>query len=156
MIRLLRVEELPLCEPFARAFHEELSLPGVFSMEAFTKTWSFLLTCPTLSAVILGLWDGETLIGGLGAMMADDLNTGAPTANELFWFVDAAHRKGPGAFKLVREFESWGDAHDARDFRLVHMLSKDGLRFEKIYERMGYRPIEVAHLKQNPRFLGEN
>ncbi|MDO8547875.1 MAG: hypothetical protein Q7R68_11030 [Nitrospirales bacterium] len=155
MIRPLVLQELGDCEPFAKAFHEELQLPGVFSIEAFTKTWTFLLTAPTVAAVIFGLFEDDRLIGGLGAMIADDLNTGARTANEMFWFVDATHRKGSGAFRLVHEFERWGDQHDASDFRLVHMLSKDGLRFEKIYDHMGYRPIEVAYLKPNPRFLRE-
>lgn len=152
MIRPLVLEELGDCERFALAFHEELRLHGTFSMAAFRKTWTFLLTSPLLTSVIFGLFEGETLIGGLGATIAEDLNTGARTANELFWFVDAAHRQGPGAFRLVREFERWGDAHDATDFRLVHMLGPKGERFPKIYARLGYRPIEVANLKLNPRF----
>jgi hypothetical protein len=155
VIRPLTLVELPDCEPFAKAFHEELHLPGIFSMAAFTRTWTTLLTSPAITAVIFGLFEDDRLIGVLGAMMGEDLNTGAATANELFWFVDAAHRHGAGAFKLVKEFEVWGDRHDATDFRLVHLLGPNGERFPKIYERMGYRPIEVANLKPNPRLLKE-
>ena len=152
MIRPLVLEELDDCEPLAKAFYEELQLPGVFSMPAFRKTWTFLLTSPAVTSVVLGLFTDGAFVGALGATIAEDLNTGARTANELFWFVTKEHRQGSSALRLVHEFERWGDQHDATDFRLVHMLETHGERFPKIYARLGYHPIEVSNLKLNPRF----
>ena len=155
MIRPLTLDELPLCEPFACAFHEELALPGVFSMASFLQNWTFFLTTPGYESVIFGLFADKQLIGGLGALMAPDLNTGDLEANEFFWFVAKEYRQGAGALRLVKAFEDWGDAHDARGFRMVHLLSGlNAERFPKIYEHMKYRPIEVAHRKPNPRFEG--
>ena len=149
-IHEMTVRELPLCEPLARSFFEEMRLPGVFSMDSFTKNWTVFLATPGYTAAIFGLWKDGALIGALGALMAPDLHTGQPTANELFWFVSMEHRHGSGALRLVKQFEQWAHQHGATDFRLVHLLGPNGERFPKIYEHLGYRPIEINYLKPNP------
>lgn len=146
-IRPLTVAELPRCEPLARAFFAEKHLHGVFSMPVFTHNWTLFLTTPGYDAVIFGLFCGEELTGVLGALMAPDVNTGMAAATELFWFVDVAHRRGSGAFRLIRAFESWSRAHAASECRMSNILGGEGDRLPKIYERLGYRPFETAHIK---------
>lgn len=147
-IRPLTVEELPRCESFAQAFHAEYALPGTFSLSSFRCQWEAFLTTPGMAAVILGLFKGGVLIGGFGAMMAPEVNTGRLDANELFWFIEGRHRSGSGALRLLRAFEQWGAAHHAEGFKIVHLLGGPSSEpLARLYQKLGYRPIEVAYFK---------
>lgn len=148
-IRPLTVEELPLCEQFALEFHEETQLPGRFSLSVFLANWTrFLSGYP---AVLLSLWHGEALVGGLGAMVVPDLSDGRLTATELFWYVTKDARKGRDAWKLVEAFEAWGAEKQVEEYRLVHLLlpgeDPATVRLAPIYKRKGYRPLEVGYTK---------
>ncbi|MBF0260273.1 MAG: hypothetical protein HQL97_00375 [Magnetococcales bacterium] len=150
-IRPLTIAELPLCESFARGFFEEKKLPGTFSMETFIQNWTAFLT--QYQATILTLWDGPDLLGGLGAMITPDLFDGRLTATEMFWYLKPQARHGLGAFKLVDEFEAWGDSKGAVEFRLAHMLmpgeSPATVKLAPIYKRRKYRALEVSYIKSN-------
>jgi len=148
-IRPLTVEELPLCERFALEFHEEKQLPGRFDMTVFLTNWTRFLT--DHPAVLLSLWHGETLVGGLGAMVVPDLSDGRLTATELFWYVTKEGRKGLDAWKLVEAFESWGDLHQVEEYRLSHILlpgeDPATVRLAPLYRRKRYRALDVGYMK---------
>lgn len=150
-IRHLTVTELPLCESFARGFFEEKKLPGEFCLDIFIMNWTAFLT--KHPATILTLWDGPDLLGGLGAMIVPDLFDGRLTATEMFWYLKPQARHGLGSFKLVDEFEVWGDRHGATEFRIAHMLmpgeSPAAVRLAPIYKRKKYRALEVSYIKPN-------
>ncbi len=150
-IRHLTIDELPLCEPFARGFFEEKKLPGTFSMDVFTQNWTAFLT--KYPATILTLWRDTELLGGLGAMLTPDLFDGRLTATEMFWYMKPSARHGLGAFKLVDEFEAWGNRKGAVEFRLAHMLMPGEdpahVKLAPIYKRRKYRALEVSYIKSN-------
>lgn len=150
-IRALTVDELPLCEPFARGFYQEKQLPGEFSMDVFLKNWTLFLT--SYPATLLTLWEGKDLLGGLGAMVTPDLFDGHLAATELFWYLKPEARHGLGAFQLVDAFEAWGHEHGAVEFRLAHMLMPGEdpatVRLAPIYRRRKYRALEVSYIKAN-------
>lgn len=147
-VRPLTIEELPLCEPFGRAFHAEKQVPGAFAIEPFVKNWTLYLT--QCKAVLLGLWDGDKLVGGLGGMVVPDLTTAVPTATEFFLFIDPAHRKGGGFIRLVDQFRAFGKANGAVRLRMA-LLLKDGEdpfapRLGNVYRRLWkLRPVEVGY-----------
>lgn len=144
-IRPLTIEEIPLCIPFGRAFHAEMQLPGAFLPDTFVKNWTtFLAQFP---AVILGLFKGDTLVGGISGMMTPDLFDARLTAQEFFWFMDEAHRSGTGAIRLLRAFEAWGREKGATEVRMVHMVGKNDAQLERIYRKLGYRTLEVCYIK---------
>lgn len=148
-VRPLTVAELPLCESFALGFHAEKQLPGAFAMDVFLRNWTLFLT--QYPSVILTLWKGEELLGGLGAMVMPDLSDGRLTATEMFWYVRPEARHGRGAFALVYAFEDWGASKGAVEFRIVHMLlpgeDPATVRLAPIYKRWGYRALEVSYVK---------
>lgn len=141
------LEDLLLCEDFGIAFHAEKAVPGVFSLQVFLKTWSTLLTAGI--GTILGLWNGTTLVGGIGGIISADLTTGELAVSELFWYVDPAHRKGSWPIRLIHELRQWGAQHGATRLRMVHMLlpneSASTVRLAHVYRHLGLRPIEVAY-----------
>lgn len=148
-IRPLTVEELPLCERFAREFHEEKQLAGRLDMAVFLRNWTCFLT--DHPAVLLSLWHEDRLVGGLGAMVVPDLSDGRLTASELFWYVTKGARKGLDAWKLVDAFESWGDLHGVEEYRLSHLLlpgeDPATVRLAPIYRRKQYRALDVGYVK---------
>lgn len=146
-IRPLTVDELPLCAPFGVAFMTEKQVPGTFSLEIFTKNWTMFLT--QYPAIILGLWRGDRLIGGLGGMISPDLNTGEQIAIEFFWYVDADARHGTWPLRLLTRFRHWGAEHGAARLRMIHLLdlneSPSTVKLARVYAKLGLRPIEVGY-----------
>lgn len=147
-IRPLTIEELPRCAPFGEAFHAEKQVPGAFSIDAFVKNWTVFLT--QYKAVLLGLWDGEKLVGGLGGMVVPDLTTAVPTATEFLLFIDPAYRTGSGFIRLVDQFRAFGKANGAVRLRMELLLA-DGEdpfapRLGTVYRRRWkLRPVEVGY-----------
>jgi hypothetical protein len=118
-IRQLSRVELPICVPFGRNFHKEFSLPGDFKPSVFLRNWQNFYD--RYEGAVIGLWEDKTLIGGLGCIIVPDLSDGRPCAQEMFWFVDEAHRKGLAPIRLLDAYEAWGRAHKATELRLVHL-----------------------------------
>lgn len=152
-IRPLTLEELPRCVYSARAFHAEKQLPGKLVPDVFLKNWTTFLTSCT--AVILGLFHEDKLVGGIGGMITPDLSDGRIAATEMFWYMLPEHRGGMNAFKLIDAFEAWAHEQGAEEFRMVHMLEPDEdpstVSLGPIYKRRKYRPLEVAYYKPNPK-----
>jgi GNAT superfamily N-acetyltransferase len=145
-IKPIRVDQLPLCYKFGRAFHEERDVPGTFSEETFCKNWTLFLQSPITT--MLGLWKDGQLVGGIGGIVMADLTTGDMAASELFWYVDPEHRGGSWSVRLIKEFRAWGKSIGATRFRMVHMLMKtehpSEVKLHALYEHLGLRAVEVA------------
>ena len=144
-VQRLTLEELPRCVPFAKAFHSELRLPGDFRPEVFLKNWTTFLT--TYPAVIFTLRKGEALVGGIGGMIVPDLLDGRLCAHEFFWFVDAAHRTGTGAIRLLNRFEEWAAKEGAVEVRMVHLVGNHDEQLGRIYTKRKYRLQELCYWK---------
>jgi len=146
-IRALTVKELPQCKVFGQQFMAEKALPGTFNLKHFTATWTTFLASG--QGVIYGLWNSETLVGGLGGFLFPDLNTGEQTVIEAFWFVRNEDRGTTWPVRLVHAFRKWGKKRGAQRFRMVHLLM-DGedpstVKFAGFYQKLGLRPIEVSY-----------
>lgn len=141
----LALSRLPECVPFARRFHEEMHLPGAFKPSVFIRNWTTFLT--QYPAVILTLRNGEALVGGIGGMMVPDLLDGRLCAHEFFWFVDADHRTGTGAIRLLKSFEQWAIEHGAVEVRMVHLVGHRDDQLGRIYQKRGYRLQELCYWK---------
>ena len=150
-VRPLEVYELPLCLPFGHAFFRELQLPGTFNEDVFLKNWTTYLT--SYGARIFSLWEGETLIGGIGGMLAPDVFTGEKICQEFFWFIAPEYRHRTGALRLFKRFKRWGKESGASRLRMVRMLSADQSEklttgddaLDALYRTVGGRPIEIAY-----------
>lgn len=140
-VRPMRVEEVPLCVPFGHAFYEEMQLTDTFSPESFIEAWTTLL-CVT-DAVILGLWHDDRLVGGFGAAITQNINSGVRLGNEYFLYVSLDYRHGSGALRLIRAFQAWARTQNARRCRMV--ISEDdphAAQFARLYARLGGRRCE--------------
>lgn len=152
-IRPLTIEELPLCEPYGQAFHVEKEIPGIFSIQMFCRNWTTYIQ--QFNGIILGLWDGDKLVGGLGGMVAPDIaavnpETGAPilVATEFFLYIDPEHRKGDWWIQLIEQFREFGKSKGATELGLSITLLKDEDPLVKIlswkYRKKGLKAKEIG------------
>jgi hypothetical protein len=140
-IRPLALDELPLCVPFAQAFHQELQLAGKMIPEVFVRNWEKFLT--TIPSVILSLWKDDQLIGGLGAIIVEDLNDGRLCASEMFLFMNHEHRGGTGLLRLLRAYKRWAFEQGAVEARITHMNHPPtNEALDRLYRHLGGRLIE--------------
>ena len=80
------------------------NLPGGFVPEVFIRNWSSFIR--TGIGTFLGAFEGEEFVGGLGAILAPDINNGHITAVECFWYILPEHRGG--GIRLLKAYEEVG------------------------------------------------
>lgn len=145
-IRQLTTEEFPLSVPLGEMFVKEYSevITGRFIPEVYLKNWdNFRVFC---FGTIFGLWDEETLIGGLGAILAPDMLDARPCAQEMFWFVHPEHRATRWSLKMLDIYEEWARARGAVECRVVHF--ETGCYSEalaRVYPKRGYIKVESSY-----------
>jgi len=92
--------------------------------------------------VILVTARDDRLVGMLGVMVSAHPWTGERMATELFWWLEPEYR-GDGAW-LLRRAEHW--AEGKRAVRLL-MVSPQNPTVDRIYEALGYAPVETSWQK---------
>ena len=149
-IRELTIDELDQCAPFGMAFHEEVGHPDPFSLASFLEHWEAFYTQGI--GVVFGLFeDDDTLIGGIGGVLAKDITSGTLNLNEMFWYVqkDKRHSTGRWPLRLITHLKAWGRLRRAKRFHMVHFFTKqddpDAVRLSHIYTKI---------LKLEPSELG--
>lgn len=69
-------------------------------------------------------------------------------AMEILFFVAPEHRRSRASILLLRDFEIWAKAKGCATMAVSANLPSGGERAGKLYERMGFQPIETAYLKR--------
>lgn len=64
-------------------------------------------------------------------------------ARETLWYISKAGRGGH-AIKMLRKYEEWARSHECDIISMASLVSND---VSKIYERLGYKPLEVHFTK---------
>jgi GNAT superfamily N-acetyltransferase len=67
---------------------------------------------------------------------------------EWFWYVLPEHRLQKQSLKLIKAYENWARKIGARFVAMSHFHDDAGSRLSKVYERMGYKPIEHTYYKE--------
>ena len=142
MIRELSIYDLHLATQAGREFFIEGKLPGEFIDSVFIASWTRLIHRNI--GVVFGAFHGEQFVGGLGAMIYNDLNDDRLVSMELFWYVRAAHRKD--GLKLLYCYEAWAKAKGAARISMTH-LTLNADKMKRFYESMGYRALDFNYIK---------
>ena len=144
-VRPLTIEELPRAEALGQEFHRLSGDTGTFHVELFLQSWNRVYA--TGRGTIIGLWLEDDLVGGLGGLLAPDMETGVVRAYETFWYVTPRAR-GLGGWGMLEQFESWAKARGATVSRIGHLAGPDNDRFSKVYGRKGYRLQRLTFEKE--------
>lgn len=144
MIKLLTTDELPLCYEGGKLFFGEGKLPGGFDPTAFQLTWGGMIA--TGAGIVYGMFNGNKIEGALGGIIHRDLNNFDMVAVECFWYMLPGSR-GNG-IALLNEFESWAKLAGAKRVAMIHLTNLQPEILRKLYERRGYKEIEVHYVKE--------
>lgn len=142
--RSLAADEVESILPLAREFEAAIAHPVIRMVEpVFVANWSRFIELGV--GVIVAAFDGETPAGALsGYVVPCDLN-GDTVAQETWWFVSPAYRKGGVGRSLAELFEEHAIARGAQRISLGVMGHMPGA--EKMLAEMGYAPFETAYFK---------
>lgn len=95
---------------------------------------------------MLALWDGDTIIGGLGYIISGDLHFKRKMAIETFWYVDPSHRGG--GIRLLVAFENLATERGCDYVAMVHMVDSHPDSLEKLYLHRDYKLAEKHYMKE--------
>lgn len=145
MIRKVELSELDNVIALGRLFFAESSVfTAPLNPASFKATWTQIYASGM--GTIIGLYDGDTLCGGIGAMSVPDYLTGEMVANEFFLYVAKKYR-GKG-IRIIREYERWAKEKGCVKTRLVHLVDSMPDKLRSFYAKIGYREIETLHEKR--------
>ena|ERR1051326_1213076 len=83
-------------------------------------------------------------VGMIGAFLFPHHFSGRLTVGEVFFWVEPEHR-GCGV-RLLRRAERWAQERGALQIQMIR--PQDAVSVGTLYERLGYRPLEVAYAKE--------
>lgn len=91
----------------------------------------------------------EVIIGVLIGMLAPVwFSPSSKVATELAWWVEEGHRNGPAGVRLLRMFEGWAQANDARFIAMSDLVVEGETPAGHLLERLGYGLVERTHLRR--------
>lgn len=147
MIRLLTGPELPLLLPTAHRFFDEGRIAGSLDEGLFIRTWAAHIKAGSGIVLVDETETGE-LKGSIGGFVVPDQFTGDIVAHEGYWYVNPQHRKGLTGVRLLREFEAEAARRGAKRILMIYIHQPQAAKFDKFYERAGYKPLEVVYSKE--------
>ena len=144
MVRHAQETDLPLLLGKGRKFAIYTGLPTPFSPQATERMIRYLLE----SGVVLVSETDGVVDGAILGIVAPIWYVGAFTAAELALWVIPDRRSRGVARSLIEAFEAWGREQGV-DYFTMSDLSVDGTYpAGGMFERLGYRPFERAHIKE--------
>lgn len=145
-IRCLGVEELYRCrECFFNFFHES-NLPGKPDFSHWHDCWTHLIS-NHLGYLVAAIRD-YPIIGVLGGICYPCMLTKDLEMIEAFWWVQPKYRGGPTGVRLFKYFEKLSEDIGAKRIKMVHLSHINPATMKDIYQRMGYREIEIGYMKE--------
>jgi len=145
MIRQIEEGEVHKIAKFGKRFMIEGEVPGKLRRSVFTSNWAMLINSG--SGVIWGAFDGERVIGALGALQYPDLNDGELVVTETFWFVDSEYR-GKAGLQLFNIFEKWAVSIGAKRIIMGHLNKLLSDKLKIFYNRKGYEAFETHYVRE--------
>lgn len=82
-----------------------------------------------------------------GISTTDFIHPSSKIATEIFLWVDKDHRRSTLAVRLIKAFESWADWAGCTKTSLAFYKHKDEIDLDKLYTRLGYKPLETSYIK---------
>lgn len=145
MIRIVNPHELGEVAEVGKVFFKEAGLPGQLVSDIFCGNWSRMIKAG--QGVIVGQYEQGIFVGGFGMVIAPDINDGVKVANECFWFVHPDHRIG--GMKLLHEAMKVAKELSCKRFSIIHLCNEAGEKLSRIYNKLGFRPIETHYLLES-------
>ena len=150
-IRPLLISEIYMVAKHIPKFYQEFGEHPMgaayrYNQAMFIRTWTAWLRMPEY--ILLGAFDGDEWIGGLGGMISSHPYTlDTLTGYEHFWYVIPERRKDGVGKQLIDAFEAWLKERDVKFMMMVYIHGGPSEMMAKFYEKEGFMPFETQVLK---------
>lgn len=142
-LKIATLDDINNIMVLCRHFYEESGYPLEYddnSTEEFIRQ-----TLKDPSSVIVMLDDVGMIIGKASYLpfSKDKIST------ELAWYLHPFYRQGKDSLKLIKAYEYW--AKNIQGCKYTQMACIKDLKGDtvgKLYERLGYKPVESAYIKE--------
>lgn len=148
MIRPARAEDLPVVIDMGQRFFAASGYADVaaFDADSFTATVRHLMDG---AGVCLVAEEDGRVVGMAGAMAYPFyFNMAHKTGQELFWWLNPAHRGGSLGAQLFDGLEEWARVQGCASFTMVALNASRPAAVGAIYKRRGYRASEHTFIKE--------
>lgn len=95
--------------------------------------------------------EGHVLVGMIAGYLTDYFFCDEKIACDMLLFIDQRYRGGFTAVRLIRGFEQWAVAHDARELCLGVSTNINIESTGKFYERMGFTHVGGVYKRRLER-----
>jgi len=141
-IRIATADDLPAILDMGEKFHAFSEDPVPYCRES-----SEVSVRQVMGMGFVLLAETDRPVGMLGVVIAPIFfNFAHSFAQELMWWVEESERSTGAALRLIRAAEAEAKARGAVRIHMLR-LAKSPEHVGRLYDRLGYRPGEVAHAK---------
>lgn len=91
--------------------------------------------------------DGEPVGVASAAIYPMYFNPNELAAQEMWWWINPAHRGGGAARGMFKTLENWAKTNGATALFMVALHDSNVDRMGKLYARSGYKPMERTFVK---------
>lgn len=99
------------------------------------------------NVVFVGEVEGEVVGMIAGLVFPFYFNKAHPNAQEMFWWVDPAHRKSRVGIGLLTAFEEWAAEKGAKTVQMGTVAKLNPEKLAAIYKKKGYQESETYWTK---------
>ena len=150
MIRLATHDDIPALIECGRRFHAEAGVldevGAKFSPERLRSTLAGLVEQYDKACVVVAEKDGA-IIGGAAALAYPSFFSDTMSAQELFWWIDPAHRGATTALRMLWMLEQWAGSAGCQTLTMVAIAIPDSPA-SRIYLRQGFKVLEAHFVKE--------
>jgi GNAT superfamily N-acetyltransferase len=148
MIRPADERDIPALLRMGHYFFDEAGWGDVTEYDPGSMDRTLRHLIDSAGGILLVAESGGVVVGMAGALLYPHyFNTGSLTGQEIFWWVDPAHRKGVGG-ALLEALEDAAKDAGAVSFTMVSVASLRSDALDRVYRRRGYRPAERTYIKR--------
>lgn len=148
MIRPADERDIPALLRMGHYFFDEAGWGDVTEYDPGSMEITLRHLIDSAGGILLVAESGGAVVGMAAALLYPHyFNTDSLTGQEIFWWVDPAHRKGEGG-ALLDALESAAQAAGAVSFTMVSVADLRSDALDRVYRRRGYRPAERTYIKR--------
>jgi GNAT superfamily N-acetyltransferase len=145
MIRIATDDQLDGIAQLGPKFWSESNLPGDFKPEVFVENWKKIIA-KDQGCIIFNQDEKGGINGAIGLLVYQDINDGELVMQEAFWFVSPESR-GFG-LRLLKKAEEIAKMINVKRFIMMHLHNMYADKLAKVYQHMGFRPMETNYIKE--------
>ena len=146
-IKLANTEDLPEIERFCARFAYERGIED-YSPKHFFKNWRALINNGT-GFIYYTKDEHDILIGVIGGIFHDDINTGKKSLTEAFWYVKKEIRSKKGIGKhLFEAFQGKAAFEKVKKIYMSHFLDDESNGIGDFYIKNDFQPLETHYVKE--------